>query len=69
MMTEHRFRSGQRVQLIPTTLNKKAARGPYEVLRELPYDAGEFRYRITSINEGYDRVVTEDELQSWNDGP
>jgi hypothetical protein len=62
-MTEHRFRIGQKVQLTRGFANRAAAAGDYQVVRQLPDDDGECRYRIKSTREAHDRVVKESELE------
>ncbi len=59
----HRFRIGQKVQLVRYAPQVNAASGPYEVTRQLPIDDGECRYRIKSSSEQYERVVKESDLE------
>jgi len=61
-MTEHRFRIGQKVQLMRGFPNQAAASGEYQVVRRLPHENGEFLYRVKSIRENHERVVKESEL-------
>src|SRR5437868_6446910 len=44
-MTHHKFRIGERVELIPSLSERFAATGMYEVARQLPTTGGEFGYR------------------------
>jgi hypothetical protein len=62
-MTMHRFRVGQKVQLSRGYPLRMAAAGFYEVIRQLPDDAGEFCYRIKSSREAHERVAKESELE------
>jgi hypothetical protein len=62
-MTDHKFRIGERVELIPSLSERFAATGMYEVVRQLPTTDGEFGYRIKSIQEPYERVVKESQLR------
>jgi hypothetical protein len=48
--------------LEPTRLNRDAAPGAYEVIRQLPERNGEFEYQIKSAGEPYARVAKESEL-------
>ncbi len=57
-----RFRSGQTVRLHRSPQRSGAA-GEYKVVRALPEGNGEREYRIKSLNEPYERVVKESELQ------
>jgi hypothetical protein len=61
-MSSHRFKVGRSVFLERTTLNRDAALGPYEVIRQLPERNGEFEYQIKSTGEPHARVVRESEL-------
>jgi len=62
-MTTHRFRVGQKVQLSRGYPFRMAAEGFYEVVRQLPDNAGEFYYRIKSSREAHERVAKESELE------
>ena len=61
-MTEHRFRIGQKVQLTRGSLNRSAAAGEYQIVRRLPYENGEYLYRVKSSREDHERVVKESEI-------
>ena len=54
---------GQKVQLSRGYPLRMAAEGFYEVIRQLPDDAGEFYYRIKSSREAHERVAKESELE------
>ena len=60
-MPDHKFRIGQLVQLLPP-ISRNASGGVYVVTKPLPKRAGEYEYRIKSINEPHERVVRESEL-------
>jgi hypothetical protein len=58
------FKAGQRVRLNRSFRDGNAARGSYQVTRQLPQsDDGEFRYRLKSASESYERVAKESELE------
>lgn len=59
----HRFRSGQTVRLVRSSL-RSAADGEFKVIRPLPDEGGETQYRIKSAREPHDRVVKESDLQT-----
>jgi hypothetical protein len=62
-MPDHKFHIGEMVQLSPSIL-RMASGGVYEVIKQLPdSSAGEYEYRIKSINEPHERVVRESELE------
>jgi hypothetical protein len=57
----HKFHIGETVELLPP-MSRFAYGGAYEVTKKLPERAGEYEYRIKSINEPHERVVRESEL-------
>jgi hypothetical protein len=61
-MPTHKFHVGQLVQLIPS-ISRNVPGGSYEIIKKLPENRGKFEYRIKSMNERYERVVRESELQ------
>jgi hypothetical protein len=61
-MTNH-FRSGQTVRLCRALAYRSAAGGDYKIVRQLPDNGGEFRYRVKSVREPHDRVVNESDLE------
>jgi len=61
---EHRYTIGQIVELTPNPL-RAAALGEYEIRQTMPapdISSASPRYRIKSIAESHDRIVTENEL-------
>jgi hypothetical protein len=58
----HKFKLGRSVFLQPTIFNRDAARGTFEVTRQLPERDGQFEYRIKSSSEPHERVVKESDL-------
>ena len=60
-MPTYRFRVGQMVQLEPAA-SRNIPGGSYTITRQLPEGAGEFEYRIKSMNEPHERVARESEL-------
>jgi hypothetical protein len=60
-MPGHKFHIGETVQLLPP-ISRHASGGVYVVTKRLPESAGEYEYRIKSINELHERVVRESEL-------
>jgi hypothetical protein len=61
-MPKHKFRIGQSVMLSPAA-SRNASGGVYVVTKQLPENAGEYEYRIKSINELHERLVRESELR------
>jgi hypothetical protein len=68
-MSQHRFKIGQGVYFHPrkSRLALRAPAGPYQITRRIPAAGGEFKYAITSANEGYERIVKESELTRVED--
>jgi hypothetical protein len=66
-MAKHKFRVGQRVQVITGHSDRNLPRGIYEIARQLPEDDGEFNYRIKSEHEPHLRVVKESQLRGYSD--
>ena len=59
-MGTHKFRVGQKVQLVAPLFEPG---GDYEIVRQLPDAYGEFYYRIKSADEPHERVVKESQLR------
>lgn len=60
-MPDHKFHTGQNVNLLPPS-SRHASGGVYVVTKQLPQSAGEYEYRVKSINEPHERLVRESEL-------
>ncbi len=60
-MAGHKFRVGQRVDLIPSTF-RSAATGHYEIVSLRPSDGETPQYRIKSKIELHERVAAEGDL-------
>jgi hypothetical protein len=58
---QHRFKIGQMVEVMPTTL-RAAVTGRYEIIRLVPCDSNDPRYRLKSQDEKYERILSETEL-------
>jgi len=58
----HQFRSGQLVRLC-RSIRYEAPEGDYEIIRPLPDEGGEARYRVKSTREPHERVVKESDLE------
>ena len=58
-----KFRTGQLVRLSRSSYTLSAADGDYKIVRSLPDGGGETQYRIKSMREPHERVVTESELE------
>ena len=59
----HKFHIGQLVEFWPKKgAAISAARGAYEILKQLPERDGELQYRIKSSVEEHERIALESEL-------
>jgi hypothetical protein len=58
----HRFKIGQLVELLPTTL-RAAAPGTYEIMRLIPIESGAPQYCLKSREERHERIVSEHDLE------
>lgn len=61
----HKFRIGQRVQVIATSRSLAPSPSGYEVVRQLPESDGELSYRIKSRSETHERAAKESELRHF----
>jgi hypothetical protein len=62
-VTDHKFRIGEQVELVPSLSERFAASSVYEVVRQLPTSNGELGYRIKSARRPCERVVRESQLR------
>lgn len=60
-MEDYRFQAGQTVAVVPSR-GQETPKGIFKVLRRLPEDRGIRHYRIQSLTDGHERVVTEGEI-------
>ena len=67
-MPTHKYRVGQKVQLIITLFERFAPTGEYQIIRQLPDAHGEFYYRIKSADEPFEQVVKESQLRRTLNG-
>jgi hypothetical protein len=61
MNLTHKFKVGQTVDLIPS-ISRFAANGHYQIISLRPADGEIPQYRIKSLNESHERIVTENDL-------
>jgi hypothetical protein len=61
-MDTHKFKTGQRVTVAPN--NRRGARRgeTFTVVRALPEERGVWQYRVKSVTDGHERVVSENDL-------
>lgn len=58
----HRYNPGDTVRLNRASPYRNAAGGTYEVIRQLPFNEGDYQYRIKSSREQHQRVAKERDL-------
>lgn len=61
MSGDYRYKVGQIVEILPTTL-RSAAPGAYEIMRLVPLEGGAARYCLKSRDEKHERIVPEHDL-------
>jgi hypothetical protein len=61
-MPPHKYKAGQDVYFSPPKGAVQVASQRYRILRLLPLESGEVRYRIKSTAEHFERVAKESEL-------
>ncbi len=66
-MTYHKYKVGQTVNLIPNRLDRHLPSGAYTVLRLLPIEGLDIRYRVKNARDGHERVVLEGQLSAHED--
>lgn len=61
-MSTHKYAIGESVRYTSGTVGRPGDGGDYKVVRLLPPEGGEGRYRIKSVNEAHERVALESQL-------
>ena len=61
-VSDHKFKVGQTVHYAPGPFGG-ARPGDVKVIQHLPPEDGEYQYRVKSVDEPFDRVVKENELE------
>lgn len=61
---EHKYAIGQTVHYTSGMIGRHGGSGNYQVVRLLPYEGGDFQYRIKSVGETYERVAKESQLDN-----
>jgi hypothetical protein len=63
IVSRHRFKVGQTVNLIPNRLERHVPGGAYTVQRLLPDEGRDLQYRVKNVQDGHERVVNEAQLR------
>ena len=61
-MARHRFKVGESVDFRPARAGVPVATSTYEIIRLVPIEGHEVKYRIKADTEPYERVAREHEL-------
>jgi hypothetical protein len=61
MSEVHKFRSGQSVEFVGSEVRPRPL-GKFKVVRVMPSEHGIQQYRIKSVTDGHERMVTERDL-------
>lgn len=61
-MAQHKYKVGQLVDYAPSRPGMPPPGRLYEIVRQLPAEAGEFQYRVKSKGETFERMAKESEL-------
>jgi hypothetical protein len=59
----HKFKVGQSVDLIGVQRSLGPPLGRFEIVRLMPTEHGRHQYRIRSLLDGHERMVSESELE------
>jgi hypothetical protein len=63
-VARHRYRIGEKVQLLYDATTRFSTAELYEIVRLLPETGGEFQYRIKSTEGSHERIAKESELRT-----
>ena len=61
-MQPHKFQVGETRHFRPSAFDRMTPRGLYEIVRLLPAEGLGHQYRVKSVADGHERVVTEGQL-------
>jgi hypothetical protein len=59
----HKFKVGQSVDLVGSQHPASSSPGKFEIVRLMPTAHGHYQYRVCSLRDGHERMVTETELE------
>jgi len=61
-LANQKFAVGQSVRFTSGTVGRPGTGGTYKIIRVLPFESDEHRYRIKSVDEAHERVARESQL-------
>jgi len=59
MLPIYKFAVGQQVAFIPAVTGENVPRGPYVIVRRLPFEGWNCAYRVKHVSDGHERVIAE----------
>ncbi|MGH7041138.1 MAG: hypothetical protein ACREFY_03275 [Acetobacteraceae bacterium] len=62
MSPTYKFAAGQEVAFVPAATGENVPRGPYVVVRCLPFEGRDCAYRVKHVSDGHERVIAEARL-------
>jgi hypothetical protein len=62
-MSDHKFKVGQTVNYLSGFRGGGPSGDVFKIMQCLPPEGGDFQYRIRGVNEPFDRVAKESELE------
>jgi hypothetical protein len=62
-MAHHKFKVGQKVNLLANRLERHIPAGSYTIQRLMPIEGREPFYRVKHTGDGHERVVSEAQLR------
>jgi hypothetical protein len=60
----YKFVPGQQVAFVPAVTGENVPRGPYVIVRGLPFEGRDCAYRVRHMADGHERVIAEARLAS-----
>jgi hypothetical protein len=65
VLKSHKYTLGQTVRYIAGPLNRGTAPGTFKIVKLMPPDGDEHQYRIKSMDEAFERVAKESQLDRY----
>lgn len=59
----HKYKIGDTLEIVTTPLTSNRVSGPCRVLARLPFEGHVIQYRVQSVNERNERIVSEADLR------
>jgi hypothetical protein len=65
VLKSHKYSLGQTVRYTAGPLNRGSAAGTFKIVKLMPPDGDEHQYRIKSVEEAFERVAKESQLDRY----